>query len=69
MIICGGIVLAFKIAVIAQLVILAIQIAQAVATAAVTFGASLAQIPLFHQISRTIISNLLMEVTFQLMEG
>lgn len=69
LIICGAIVLALKIAVIVQLVILAIQIAQAIATAAVTFGASLLEIPIFQQISRTIVGNLVQEVLWKLIDG
>ena len=69
LIICGAIVLILKVSVIVQLIILAVQIAQAVATAAVTFGASLAEIPIFQQISRTIIGNLIQEVLFKLVDG
>jgi hypothetical protein len=69
LIICGAIVLALKIMVIVQLVILAIQIAQAIATAAVTFGASLLEIPIFHQLARTIIGNLVQEVIWKLIDG
>lgn len=69
LIICGAIVLALKISVIVQLVILAIQIAQAIATAAVTFGASLLEIPIFQQLARTIIGNLIQEVIWKLIDG
>jgi hypothetical protein len=69
LVICGMIVLALKISVIVQLVILAIQIAQALATAAVTFGASLAEIPIFQQLARTVVSNLFQEVIFKLLEA
>ncbi|MCM0675753.1 hypothetical protein NCC78_13790 [Micromonospora phytophila] len=69
LIICGAIVLALKIAVIVQLVILAIQIAQAVATAAVTFGASLLEIPVFHALARTVVGNLIQEVLWKLADG
>lgn len=69
LIICGAIVLALKIAVIVQLVILAIQIAQAVATAAVTFGASLLEIPVFQALARTIVGNLFQEVIWKLIDG
>lgn len=55
----AGVVLALKISVIIQLIILAIQIAQAIATAAVTFGASLAQIPIFRIITKMIIDMLI----------
>lgn len=54
-ILCGGIVLALKIATIVQLVILAIQIAIAIAQAFVTFGASLLQIPIFKVITGKLI--------------
>jgi hypothetical protein len=67
--ICGAIVLALKIAVIAQLVILAAEIAQAVATAAPTFGASLAEIPIFQQLTRTIVGNLVQEAVMRLIDG
>ncbi|MGY0232314.1 WXG100-like domain-containing protein [Longispora urticae] len=69
LIICGMIVLALKIMVIVQLVILAIQIAQAIATAFVTFGATLLEIPIFQQLCRTIVGNLVQEVLFTLIEG
>jgi hypothetical protein len=67
--ICGGIVLALKMAVIAQLAILAVEIAQAVATAAPTFGASLAEIPIFQQLTRTIVGNLIQDAVFHLVDG
>jgi hypothetical protein len=57
--IAAGIVLALKVQVIIQLVMLAFQIAQAIATAAVTFGASLAQIPIFKIITGIIIDQLI----------
>ena len=69
LIICGTIVLGLKVAVIVQLTVLAIQIAQAVATSAVTFGASLAEIPVFQAITRTIIGNLIDEVITTLLEA
>ncbi|MFI0404528.1 hypothetical protein [Actinomadura sp. 3N508] len=59
LIVAGVIVLALKISVIVQLVILAIQIAQAIATAAVTFGASLLEIPIFKMITGMIIDQLI----------
>jgi hypothetical protein len=43
----AGVVLALKITVIVQLTLLLIEIAQAIATAIETFGASLAEIPIF----------------------
>ncbi|MBB4691676.1 hypothetical protein [Paractinoplanes abujensis] len=67
--ICGGIVLALKVAMIAQLALLALQIAQAVATAAPTFGASLLEIPLFQQLSRTIVGNLVEDAMVKLLNG
>ncbi|SBT54236.1 WXG100-like domain-containing protein [Micromonospora narathiwatensis] len=69
LIICAAIVLALKIAVIVQLVLLAIQIAQAIATAALTFGASLLEIPIFQQLARTIVGNLIQEVLWKLIDG
>ncbi|KAB2347846.1 WXG100-like domain-containing protein [Actinomadura rudentiformis] len=56
---CAGIVLILKINVIIQLIMLAIQIAQAIATAAVTFGASLLEIPIFKEIAGMIIDMLI----------
>ncbi|MGC4811629.1 hypothetical protein ACLQ29_13990 [Micromonospora sp. DT228] len=55
----AGIVLALKIQVIVQLILLAIQIAQAIATAVVTFGASLLEIPIFKMITGLIIDQLI----------
>ncbi len=57
--VAAGVVLALKVQVIVQLVMLAIQIAQAIATAAVTFGASLAQIPIFKIITGIIVDQLI----------
>ncbi len=57
--VAAGVVLALKIQVIVQLALLALQIAQAIATAAVTFGASLAQIPIFKTITGLIIDQLI----------
>jgi hypothetical protein len=59
MMVCAGIVLALKINVMVQLTILAIQIAQAIATAVATFGASLAEIPIFKMITQLIIDQLI----------
>ncbi|MFG1871324.1 WXG100-like domain-containing protein [Micromonospora arborensis] len=55
----AGIVLALKIQVIVQLILLAIQIAQAIATAVVTFGASLLEIPIFKMITGLIVDQLI----------
>lgn len=49
--VAAALVLALKIAVIVQLTILAIQIAQAIATAVATFGASLLEIPIFKKLA------------------
>ncbi|GLZ80246.1 hypothetical protein Afil01_50530 [Actinorhabdospora filicis] len=49
--VCAAVVLALKINVIVQLTILLIEIIQAIATAAVTFGASLAEIPIFKKLA------------------
>ncbi|WP_030162310.1 hypothetical protein [Glycomyces sp. NRRL B-16210] len=57
--IAAGVVLALKMQMIVQLITLAIQIAQAIATAVVTFGASLAQIPIFKMITSFLIDQLL----------
>jgi len=69
MTICSAIVLALKVQVIVQLVTLAIQIAQAIAMAAATFGASLAQIPIFQQISRRLVGMLIDQVIGQLLNA
>ncbi|MEV6350217.1 hypothetical protein [Actinoplanes sp. NPDC051851] len=69
LIICGAIVLALKVLVIVQLTILAIEIAQALGTAGVTFGASLLEIPVFQQLAREIVGNLIQEVIFDLMDA
>lgn len=52
----AGVVLALKINVIVQLVTLAIEIAQAIATAAPTFGASLLEIPVFKEITNRLVN-------------
>jgi hypothetical protein len=56
--VCAGVVIALKINVIIQLITLAIQIAQAIATAVVTFGASLAEIPIFKFITGLLVGEL-----------
>lgn len=55
----AGVVLALKINVIIQLTILLIQIIQAIATAVPTFGASLAQIPIFKIITQVAVDFLI----------
>ncbi|SDE24915.1 hypothetical protein [Glycomyces harbinensis] len=67
--IAAGVILALKIAVIVQLAILAVQIAWAIATAPVTFGASLVQIPIFKQIAGLIIDQLLDQALNAVMKG
>jgi hypothetical protein len=69
MTIVSAIVLALKIQVIVQLVQLAIQIAQAIAAAVPTFGASLAWIPIYEQISQRIVGMLIDKVMQQLMNA
>lgn len=54
--ICAAIVLALKINVIVQLTILLIEIIQAIATAAVTFGGSLLEIPVFKKLTDMVIN-------------
>ncbi|GGP51830.1 WXG100-like domain-containing protein [Saccharothrix coeruleofusca] len=49
--VCAGVVVALKIAFVVQLGMLAVQIAQAIATAVPTFGASLLEIPIFKEIT------------------
>ncbi|HET6484251.1 MAG TPA: hypothetical protein VFG35_29970 [Actinoplanes sp.] len=44
-------------------------IAQAVATAVPTFGASLAEIPIFQQLTRTIVGKLVQDAIFELLDG
>ncbi|WP_205326719.1 hypothetical protein [Glycomyces sp. YM15] len=65
----AGIITALKIQVIVQLAILAVQIAWALATAPLTFGASLAQIPIFKQITGLIIDQLMGMATNRIMNG
>jgi hypothetical protein len=69
MMIVGGIILLLKIGIIHQLVILAMQIAQAIAKAPATWGASLAEIPIYQQISRKLIDRLVEEVATKLING
>ncbi|MEV0675528.1 hypothetical protein AB0I60_03290 [Actinosynnema sp. NPDC050436] len=57
--VCAGALIALKVAAIAQLVALAIEIAQAIATAVVTFGASLLEIPIFRQITKLLLDQAL----------
>jgi hypothetical protein len=57
--VCAAIVLALKINVIVQLVQLAIEIASAIAEAVVTFGASLAEIPIFKEITSLLVDQII----------
>jgi hypothetical protein len=57
--ITAGVVLALKINVIVQLVSLAIEIAQAIATAGPTLGASLLEIPIFKEITSLLLDQLI----------
>jgi hypothetical protein len=65
----AAIVLALKIEVIVQLVLLAIEIAQALATAPETFGATLAEIPIFKEITSLIVNELLNQAIMALLDG
>ncbi|MQM28904.1 WXG100-like domain-containing protein [Glycomyces albidus] len=65
--VCSALVLALKIMIIVQLAILAVQIALAIAQAAFTFGASLAQVPIFQQITRRIVDTIVDQVISQLL--
>jgi hypothetical protein len=59
--VCGAVVLALKINVIVQLTILLMEIIEALATAGVTFGASLLEIPVFKEIQQMIINAIINE--------
>jgi hypothetical protein len=65
----AAIVLALKINVIVNLVVLAAEIAEAVATAGPTFGASLLEIPVFQQLTRMIVENLIWQVIGEIIGG
>jgi len=56
---CAAVVLTLKVWVIAQLVLLAIAVVQAIATAPITFGASLLEIPIVKEIADRIINALI----------
>jgi hypothetical protein len=64
--ICAAIMLALKVNVITQLATLFAQIAQAIASAVATFGASLSEIPIFQQVSRMIVGQLIDQVIAKL---
>ena len=61
LIVCAAAVLALKINVIVQITILVIEIAEAVATAVPTFGASLLEIPVFKKLTDMVINLLISE--------
>ena len=61
LIVCAAVVLALKINVIIQLVTLAIEIAEALATAVPTFGASLLEIPVFKEITNRLMQLIISE--------
>jgi hypothetical protein len=66
--ICAGVVLALKINVIVQLIILLIEIYQAIATAGPTFGASLLEIPAFKKLTDIAI-NLIVSIAMEQLLG
>ncbi|MEV1319774.1 hypothetical protein AB0J14_27265 [Micromonospora arborensis] len=67
LLVCAAVVLALKINVIVQLTILLIQIIQAVATAAPTFGASLLEIPVFKKLTDILINILVDQAIGQIL--
>ncbi|MEV6347642.1 hypothetical protein [Actinoplanes sp. NPDC051851] len=69
LIVCAAIVLALKIQVIVQLAVLVIEIAQAIATAVATFGASLLEIPIFKIITSAVLDQLIDMATNAVLGG
>ncbi len=65
----AGVVLALKVSTIAQLVTLAIEIAQAIATAVATFGASLLEIPIFKMLTKYAIDMLIDKAIAAVLNG
>jgi hypothetical protein len=65
---CAGIVLAVKTYTIVNLTILAVEIAEAVATAVPTCGASLAEIPLFKELTSRVIGAIVNEAIMAIMD-
>ncbi|MEU3622780.1 hypothetical protein BS329_09750 [Amycolatopsis coloradensis] len=57
--VCAGVVVALKTAVVVQLAMLAVEIAQAIATAVPTLGASLLEIPVFREITKLLLDQAL----------
>jgi hypothetical protein len=68
LIVVAAVVLALKINVIVQLTVLAIEIIEAIATAAPTFGASLLEIPVFKEITNRLV-NLLISLATEAILG
>jgi hypothetical protein len=66
--VCAAVVLTLKVWVIDQLVLLAAAVVEAIATAPITFGASLLEIPVFKEIADRII-NLLISQAMQVLLG
>jgi hypothetical protein len=64
---CAGVVLALKINTLVNLTILAFEIAEAIATAAPTFGASLAEIPVFKEVTNRVIGAIINEAIMAIM--
>jgi hypothetical protein len=64
---CAAVVLALKIQVIVQLILLVVQIATAIASAGPTFGASLAWIPIARAIAKLVIEELIMMAITELL--
>ncbi|MEV6345181.1 hypothetical protein [Actinoplanes sp. NPDC051851] len=69
LIVYAAIILALKINFIVQLVVLTIEVIEAIATAVATFGASLLEIPIFQQITRTVVEGLIQQVTMEIIGG
>lgn len=65
---CAGIVLALKVNTIVNLTILAVEIAQAIATAAPTFGASLLEIPVFKEVTSRIVGAIVNEAVVAIID-
>lgn len=64
---CAGLVLGLKINTMINLAILAFEVAEALATAVPTFGASLAEIPVFKEITQRIIQAIINEAVTAIM--
>jgi hypothetical protein len=67
MLLCAGVVLALKINTIVNLVVLAAEIIEAIATAVPTFGASLLEIPVLKEIANRIIGAIINEAVVAIM--